>query len=126
MENLRLINETGLSDQTIDRLRENKAEGKSDLAEVVNLLFDTKLSDHKLLPTSGEMLISAIHDYLSCDGRRVFDDPSEGGKYISSMDQLYLLRIIQELQILRDKYQETRDQRAESGSLFLRKLSDSE
>lgn len=108
VEYLVMMNETGLSDQTISRMRANKEKGKTELAEMINLLSDTRLSPHELLPTSGELLLSAIYDFIHCDERAVYKSPSEGGQYISGLDDLYLLRIIRGLQDLRRDYQETR------------------
>ena len=109
-ENLVLMNETGLSDETVDRMRANKAKGKTIFAEMVNLLSDTRLSHHELLPTSGELLLSAMYDFIHCDEKSVYKSPSDGGQYVGGLDDIYLLRIIKELQSLRSEYQQTRDQ----------------
>lgn len=108
-ENLVMMNETGLSDQTIDRLRELKAKGKTECSEMINLLCDTRFSPHKLLPAAGELLLSALYAFVHCENHAVFDDTGTGGRYIGSQADLYQLRIIQELQELRKSYQETRD-----------------
>lgn len=125
-ESLVMMNETGLSDQTIDRLRELKAKGKTESSEMINLLCDTRFSPHKLLPAAGELLLSALFAFVHCEDHPVFDDPETGGKYIGSQADLYQLRIIQELQELRRQYQETRvqapDQDQETGSYSLQKL----
>lgn len=125
-ENLVMMNETGLSDQTIDRLRELKAKGKTESSEMINLLCDTRFSPHKLLPAAGELLLSALYAFVHCEDHPVFDDPETGGRYIGSQADLYQLRIIQELQELRRQYQETRaqapDQEQETGSYSLQKL----
>ena len=113
-ENLVMMNETGLSDQTIDLLRESKTKGKKELAEMINLLCDTRYTPHKLLPASGELLLSAMYDFISCEKKDVYKSPSEGGRYVSSLDQIYLLRIIKELNTLRDDYQKDRDQKTGS------------
>ena len=126
IENLVMMNETGLSDQTIDRLRELKANGKTESSEMINLLCDTRFSPHKLLPAAGELLLSALFAFVHCEDHPVFDDPETGGRYIGSQADLYQLRIIQELQELRRQYQETRaqapDQDQETGSYSLQKL----
>lgn len=125
-ESLVMMNETGLSDQTIDRLRELKAKGKTESSEMINLLCDTRFSPHKLLPAAGELLLSALYAFVHCEDHPVFDDPETGGRYIGSQADLYQLRIIQELQELRRQYQETRaqapDQDQETGSYSLQKL----
>lgn len=125
-ENLVMMNETGLSDQTIDRLRELKAKGKTESSEMINLLCDTRLSPHKLLPAAGELLLSALYAFVHCEDRPVFDDTETGGRYIGSQADLYQLRIIQELQELRKGYQETRaqapDHEQETGAYSLQKL----
>jgi len=125
-ESLVMMNETGLSDQTIDRLRELKAKGKTESSEMINLLCDTRFRPHKLLPAAGELLLSALYAFVHCEDHPVFDDPETGGKYIGSQADLYQLRIIQELQELRRQYQETRsqapDQDQETGSYSLQKL----
>lgn len=125
-ESLVMMNETGLSDQTIDRLRELKAKGKTESSEMINLLCDTRFSPHKLLPAAGELLLSALYAFVHCEDHPVFDDPETGGRYIGSQADLYQLRIIQELQELRRQYQETRsqapDQEQETGSYSLQKL----
>ena len=124
-ESLVMMNETGLSDQTIDRLRELKAKGKTESSEMINLLCDTRFSPHKLLPAAGELLLSALFAFVHCEDHPVFDDPETGGRYIGSQADLYQLRIIQELQELRRQYQETRsqvpDQEQETGSYSLHK-----
>ena len=122
-ESLVMMNETGLSDQTIDRLRELKAKGKTESSEMINLLCDTRFRPHKLLPAAGELLLSALYAFVHCEDHPVFDDPETGGRYIGSQADLYQLRIIQELQELRRQYQETRsqDQDQETGSYSLQK-----
>ena len=126
-ESLVMMNETGLSDQTIDRLRELKAKGKTESSEMINLLCDTRFSPHRLLPAAGELLLSALYAFVHCDDHPVFDDPESGGRFIGSQADLYQLRIIQELQDLRKGYQETRaqvpDQEQETGAYSLQKLS---
>lgn len=117
-----MMNETGLSDQTIDHLRKLRSKGKTESSEMINLLCDTRLSPHKLLPAAGELLLSALYAFVHCEDHPVFDDPETAGRYIGSYADLYLLRIIQELQELRKGCQETRAQDQETGSYFLQKI----
>ena len=121
-ESLVMMNETGLSDQAIDHLRDLKAKGKTESSEMINLLCDTRLSPHKLLPAAGELLLSALYAFVHCEDHPVFDDPETGGRYIGSQADLYLLRIIQELQEIRKSCQETRAQDQETGSYSLQKI----
>ena len=125
-KNLVMMNETGLSDQTIDRLRGYKAKGKTELSKMINLLCDARFSPHKLLPASGELLLSALYAFVHCEDHPVFDDTETGGHYIGSQADLYQLRIIQELQQLRADYQQTRaqapDQEQETVSYTLHKI----
>lgn len=131
-ESLVMMNETGLSDQTIDRLRKNKARGNTKYAETINLLCDPKIvwlysciEDHAAinrimsrLPSNGEMILSHIYNFIHCDNLQIAEDPAIGGEYIGSQPDLYLLRITNELRDLREIYQETRkkskDQKKES------------
>ena len=113
-ESLVMINETGLSDQTIDRLRAYKAKGKTEYAEMINQLCDTRFTPHKLLPSSGELLLSAMYAFIHCEDLPIYDRSEKGGKYIASQADLYQLRIINELQQLRADCQKSREQEKES------------
>lgn len=113
-ESLVMINETGLSDHTIDRLRAYKAKGKTEYAEMINQLCDTRFTPHKLLPSSGELLLSAMYAFIHCEDLPIYDRSEKGGKYIASQADLYQLRIINELQQLRADCQKSREQEKES------------
>ncbi len=109
-ESLVMMNETGLSDQTIDHLRELKAKGKTESSEMINLLCDTRLSPHKALPAAGELLLSAMYRFIHCDNVPVYEPSESGGQYIGSHADLDLLRIISELQELRKSCQGSKKQ----------------
>ena len=110
IENLVMMNETGLSDQTIDHLRELRSKGKTESSEMINLLCDTRFSPHKLLPAAGELLLSAMYRFIHCDDLPVYEPSEQGGKYIGSHADLDLLRIISELQDLRESCQRSKEQ----------------
>lgn len=109
IDNLVMMNETGLSDQTIDRMKANKAKGKTEIVEMVNILSDTSFTPHPLLPTSGELILSAMYDFIHCEDMRVMDSPENGGHYIGGLPDIYMVRIIKELQFLRESYQRTKE-----------------
>ena len=109
-KNLVMMNETGLSDQTIDHLRELRSKGKTESSEMINLLCDSRLSPHKGLPAAGELLLSAMYRFIYCDDLPVYEPSEQGGKYIGSHADLDLLRIISELQDLRESCQRSKEQ----------------
>lgn len=110
INHLVMMNETGLSDQAIDHLRDLKAKGKTESSEMINLLCDTRLSPHKGLPAAGELLLSAMYRFIYCDDLPVYEPSEQGGKYIGSHADLDLLRIISELQDLRESCQRSKEQ----------------
>ena len=65
IDNLVMMNETGLSDQTIDRMKANKAKGKTEIVEMVNSLSDKRITAHTLLQTSGQLQAAEIHDLIN-------------------------------------------------------------
>lgn len=109
-ESLVMMNETGLSDQAIDHLRKLRSKGKTESSEMINLLCDTRLSPHKGLPAAGELLLSAMYRFIYCDDLPVYEPSEQGGKYIGSHADLDLLRIISELQDLRESCQRSKEQ----------------
>lgn len=133
INHLVMMNETGLSDQTIKRMKENKEMDEksssrdiwdvSKFAKMINLLFDEKIIEkscegQSFTTTDGEILLASLYDFILCDDLPMFDC-TDKGEYIGSQSALYQIRVINDLQQLRKDYQRTRapeikDQKKES------------
>ena len=115
-ENYVVSDELGLSEDSVNLLKKKNAEGKTEIAEMINLFCDSRFAPHKLLPVSGELLLSAMYAYIHCEGLNVYDKTSESGngQYIGNHEEFYLVRIMNELKCLREYYQKTRAQKTDS------------
>ena len=125
-ESLVMMNETGLSDQTINRLRQSKEwyeTGKandiwdvSKYAKKINLLFDEKIIEEDcegqdFTTTDGEILLASLYDFICCEDLPVFDCTDDTGDYLGTQAVLYQIRVINDLQQLRKDYQRTREKK---------------
>lgn len=107
--------ELGLSNGTINRLRKNREQGKTEIADAINLLSDTEFSFAEILPTTGEYLLTAIYNFVHAENRTLLDNPTKKTGFVISLDEILMLQITKDLQRLRDEYQESRSADAGTG-----------
>lgn len=110
VDSLVMINETGLSDQTINRLREHKQNGKTVFADAINLLMSPEIG-FALSDPIGENLLREIYHFVKRPDQQIravnVNEPNLMD-FIST-DDLYQIRLINSLSSLKMFYQQIRE-----------------
>lgn len=109
VENLVMINETGLTDQTIDRLRKHYQNGKTDYADTINMLIgETADPDDEncVFESKGETVLKLILQYVHCPENRPLAEKVDLNNPLLTitLDEIQQIRLINSLSYLRRTY----------------------
>ena len=114
VENLVMINETGLSDQTIDRLKKKWQAKQTIYADVINLLIsDTSDPDDKnaVFESQGESVLRLILSFVRCPENKILLkklDLNNPLQYVAQ-DEIEQIRLINALSQLRIRFQKKKE-----------------
>ena len=105
-ENETLSRETGLSDETINRLRSSRDQENSVFADAINIFFEQSKEPASPMMTAGETVLFLFREFVLCPDRELVVNTMNwtNPAFALTRDEALQLRLINSLSFFQKKY----------------------